>query len=69
MADSRYHRRSINLDDASFWRCKQLAQSMSLSVSAFLRVLIHDAWYCQDLRNRPNAPRPELFRSDTSGEN
>ncbi len=43
MTENRFRRRSISLDDASHAQCKTLAESMALSVSAMLRVLIKQA--------------------------
>ena len=44
MANSRYTRRSINLDDTSHERCRALADDMSLSISGFLRLLINETF-------------------------
>jgi predicted DNA-binding protein len=41
---SRLKRYSINLDDSSHDRCKNLAHEMSTSVSGVVRILIRDAF-------------------------
>jgi hypothetical protein len=46
---NRFTRRSVNLDDASHNRCKELAEDMAISVSGLLRLIIRN-----DDRRRPN---------------
>ena len=41
---NRYKRRSINLDDRSYSRCKELARGMSISISGLLRIIIKDVY-------------------------
>jgi hypothetical protein len=42
--NSRFTRRSVNLDDASHNRCKQLADDMATSISGLLRIIIKEAY-------------------------
>jgi hypothetical protein len=44
MTVTRFKRRSINLDDVSHARCKALADNLAVSLSAMLRILIHQAY-------------------------
>jgi predicted DNA-binding ribbon-helix-helix protein len=61
MTNRRYKRRSINLDDVSYNRCKEIADSMKVSVSAVLRLLIkeiyeqHEAHLAQEKRDADQA--------------
>ena len=41
---NRFTRRSVNLDDASHNRCKELAADMAISVSGLLRIIIKEAY-------------------------
>ena len=52
---NRYTRRSINLDDTSHNRCKELADSMAISVSGLLRIIIKDAYEHQIISKKQDA--------------
>jgi hypothetical protein len=41
---NRFTRRSVNIDDKNFVRCKKLAAAMAGSVSGVIRLLIKDAY-------------------------
>ena len=42
--NSRFTRRSVNLDDVSHNRCKELAEDMAISLSGLLRIIIKEAY-------------------------
>lgn len=41
---NQFTRRSVNIDDKNFVRCKKLAAAMAGSVSGVIRLLIKDAY-------------------------
>lgn len=41
---NRFTRRSINIDEENFFRCKTLAADMAVSVSGVIRLLIKSAY-------------------------
>jgi hypothetical protein len=41
---NRFVRRSINLDEANFTRCRMLAADLAVSVSGLIRLLIKQAY-------------------------
>ena len=43
-----FTRRSINLDEDNFARCKRLAEDLAVSVSAVIRLLIKEAYEKQN---------------------
>ncbi len=53
-----YTRRSINIDDDNFVRCKTLATGMALSVSGLVRLLIKDAYEKRLIGARQDAVDP-----------
>jgi hypothetical protein len=55
---NRYTRRSINIDDDNFVRCKTLAAEMAVSISGLLRLLIKDAYEKHLIGARQNAVGP-----------
>ena len=44
----RFSRRSINIDEDNFARCKRLAEDLAVSVSAVVRLLIKEAYEKQN---------------------
>jgi hypothetical protein len=52
---NRFTRRSINLDDASHNRCKELAEDMAISVSGLLRIIIKEAYEEQIISKKQDA--------------
>jgi hypothetical protein len=41
---NRFTRRSVNIDDDNFVRCKTLARDLAMSISGMIRLLIKQAY-------------------------
>ncbi len=59
MAETRYRRRSINLDDETYAQCKLLADELLVSVSCFLRIVIRDAYQQHMIAEYPGDGRSQ----------
>jgi hypothetical protein len=64
MGTNRYTRRSINLDDASHNRCKELADDLAISVSGLLRIIIKEAYEEQIIARKQDASQSCLQSSE-----
>jgi len=58
---NRFTRRSINIDDANFDRCKTLAADMSTSISGVIRLLIKEAYEKSVIVSKQDKVDPDLI--------
>ena len=66
MKTNRLRRRSINLDDVTHQRCRMLADSMTLSISSWLRLTVKEIWEKQMIvQNQQAAHLPTSIREDS----